>query len=140
MSAKAEAFGRVAELIAIYGPAFAPWVMALASLCVFGLWVRHFARLVEMSESLRASMMVEKQRCEEASRLKDSLIQELTNQRHELVAQHTAARQTFLENERERDEAIRKLKDQLASMQAMVEVLTEQLEAHQLKQKRSTDL
>ena len=140
LSVKEDTLGRVAELLSLYGPSFGPWVMGLASLCVFGLWVRHFQRLVEMSESLRASMMAEKMLCEEASRLKDALILELKNQRHELIAQHSAARQTFLDNEREREVAITGLKEQIASLKATIEVLMEQLDAHQLKQKRSTDL
>lgn len=129
----------VAGLIQSYGPAYAPWVMALVTIGFMGwlmahlikLYVRniaasaqHMRDVVATSESLRQTMLTEKIRCEEECR--------------RLIREHSAAREIFLLQEREMMEAHRALQEELRMMKATVHNLTAELEAAR-GQTRRTD-
>lgn len=108
----------------------AGWLMAIGafSLCAWLIGSmakahhRNTRSVLEMSESLRKTMLREKEKCEEECRAKDRIIRELNEQ-------HSFARQQFLDEAREREAINRQLRAEVDTLAARVRELTVEVEA-----------
>ena len=119
------------------GPGITGYVMATIALA-FTLWVlaygarsysRHMTSVVTMSESLRKSMLEEKERCEERCRECERTIAQLRHDREVLIRDHSQAREEFLQEARERETIQVRLMDELEAMKVTCGALKAELDA-----------